>query len=316
MTYAIVPFTQQHIDSAVELFLKEYSQEKLHNPCLPSRATDERNWIRTKLQSKLSNPGVAVFDGNNLLAYMVTGEYFTSRGQQSAFVPEYGHSAVTEKKQYLYQIIYRALAQKWLNWHCHLHFIGHFAHDTLLQGTLYQLGFGLVVAERLRDCTLLDGFQEKSIKEVQDLSELIDLHMEHIRYYSESPIFISRSTDHSSALDDLKTHAQNRDVIFVYYDQSEPCAYLIVGESSNKGEGFLLQKTKTAQIKSAYAQSEYRGIGIGGALLKHAIQWAQQQGYERVFVEHETANIFGANFWSKHFTPYLNFSIRYIDNSL
>ncbi len=316
MTHTLVPFTQKYLDSAVELFLEGYAQEKLHNPYLPSRAMDERNWIRTMLQSKLTNPGIAIVEGNHLLAYMVTGEYFTSRGQQSAFVPEYGHSAIIERKQYLYQIIYRALAQEWLNQHCHLHLIGYFSHDTLLQETLYQLGFGSVVAERLRDCKLLNGYQEIPIKEVQNISELIDLHMEHIRYYSESPIFLSRSTDRSSALDDLSTHTQNGDVFFVYYDQSEPCAYLIVGESSNRGEGFLLQKTKTAQIKSAYARPEFRGKGIGEALLQHAIQWTQQQGYERIFVEHETANITGGKFWSKHFTPYLNFSMRYIDNSL
>jgi GNAT superfamily N-acetyltransferase len=140
--------------------------------------------------------------------------------------------------------------------------------------------------------------------------------MEHIRYYSKSPIFISRSTNPSSALNDLKTHAQDGDAFFAFYEQSEPCAYVIIGESSITGEGFLLQNTKTAQIKSAYARTEFRGKGIGQAMLQHAIQWAQQHGYARVFVEHETANVAGGNFWSRYFTPYLYFSMRYIDSTL
>ena len=91
---------------------------------------------------------------------------------------------------------------------------------------------------------------------------------------------------------------------------------MIVGESKIGGEGFLLQKTNTAQIKSAYARTEMRDKGIGKALLQRAIQWSQQQGYERIFVEHETANLAGSRFWSKYFHPYLYYSMRYIDNNL
>jgi GNAT superfamily N-acetyltransferase len=79
------------------------------------------------------------------------------------------------------------------------------------------------------------------------------------------------------------------------------------------GEGFLLQKTNTAQVKSMYARPGLRGKGIGLALLQKAIEWAQQNHYERLFVEHETANFYGGRFWSKYFTPYVYFSMRYID---
>jgi GNAT superfamily N-acetyltransferase len=82
------------------------------------------------------------------------------------------------------------------------------------------------------------------------------------------------------------------------------------------GEGFLLQQTNTAQIKSAYARPAIRGKGIGTALLQRAIQWSHQQGYERVFVEHETANVYGGNFWCKYFIPYVYVSMRYIDTTL
>ena len=54
----------------------------------------------------------------------------------------------------------------------------------------------------------------------------------------------------------------------------------------------------------------------GTALLNRAIQWAQAQGYARLFVEHETANFYGSHFWHKHFTPYLYFSMRYVDNTI
>jgi GNAT superfamily N-acetyltransferase len=117
-------------------------------------------------------------------------------------------------------------------------------------------------------------------------------------------------------LAELEAHAQQGDTFFVYDEQDEPCAYMIVGESTIDGEGFLLEQTNTAQIKSAYARPEVRGKGIGTALLQRAIAWSQQQGYARLFVEHETANIYGGNFWSSHFRPYLYASMRYIDTTL
>lgn len=316
MPYELIPFMQEHLQPAVELLIQAYREERSQSPCLPSRVMDEPAWIRSALQARLVNPGVAVVERGRLLAYMVTGGQFAWKGQQAAIVPEYGHAAIADGKQALYQTMYQSLAQEWVNQGCHLHLIGHFAHDTLLQETFYQLGFGALVAERLRDLSVVDIRQDRTVKEELDISKFVDLHSEHIHYYPHSPIFLSRSTDRQSALADLEAHVQNGDMFFVSYERDEPRAYLIVGKSTFGGEGFLLQDTNTAQIKSAYARTEIRGKGTGVALLQRAIQWSQQQGYERIFVEHETANLAGGKFWKKYFTPYLYFSMRYVDNQL
>lgn len=316
MLYSLVPFTHEYLQPAVALFIQDYCQERAQSPCLPSRAMDEPKWIQSALQSKLANPGVALVKQDRLLAYMVTGGQFAWKGQRAAIVPEYGHAAVADSKQALYQAMYQALAEEWVSRGCHLHLIGHFAHDALLQETLYQFGFGALVAERLRDGSAIDTGEKPSIKIEQEVGKLLDLHIEHIHYYPQSPIFLARSTDRQSALADLEAHRQDGDVFFVSYEQDKPRAYLIIGKSTIGGEGFLLQKTGTAQIKSAYVWPGIRGKGVGKALLHCAIQWSQQQGYERVFVEHETANLAGGNFWRKYFSPYLYFSMRYVDNGL
>jgi GNAT superfamily N-acetyltransferase len=277
---------------------------------------DEPAWMRNALQARLTNPGVAVVEQNQLLAYMVTGFQSPWKGQQSAFVPEYCHSAVVTKKREFYQRMYMHLAQEWVNNDIHIHTIGYFAHDRILQDTLYHLGFGAIVAERLRDFSVIHTRHDVTIVEERDASKLFDLDMEHNRYYPKAPIFISKNTEKHEVLADLEAHARQGDVFLAYYEKHEPCAYVIVGNSAIGGEGFLLQNTKTAQIKAAYARPEIRGKGIGKALLQCAVQWSQQQGYERVFVEHETANFHGGNFWRKHFTPYVYFSMRYIDNTI
>ncbi len=116
-----------------------------------------------------------------------------------------------------------------------------------------------------------------------------------------------------------KPRPRGGDVFLVGHDHGEPGAYVLVGESASEapeGEGVLLRGTHTAQIKSAYARPASRGKGIGKALLRAAVQWAQYQGYDRIPVEHETASYSGGRFWEKHLAPYLYFSLRCIDNSI
>ena len=231
-------------------------------------------------------------------------------------VLEYCHSSTATKKRELYQRMYMHLARGWVNHHIHLHIMRYFAHDTLLQETLYDLGFGAILTERLRDCSAVDERHDVPIRVEQDLRNLVTLQTEHNRYYPQAPIFIFKPTEEHDVLAELEAHARDGDVFFAYYEQDEPCAYMIVGTSALDGEGFLLQETNTAQIKSAYVRPEVRGKGIGAALLQRAIQWSQHQGYDRVFVEHETANISGGRFWSKYFDPFVYSSMRYIDTTL
>lgn len=313
MQYALVSLTDEYLEPAVELFINNYRQEQALSPFLPSCVVDEPDRIRRALQACLTNPGVAMVDQNRLLAYMVTGGQFSWKGQQTAMVPEYGHSAVLTNKQELYQRMYLQLAQEWANNHIHLHVIGYLAHDRAVQETMYQLGFGAILAERLRDLSVVVEHLPVVIDEEKDMRKLLALQIEHNRYYAQSSIFIVKSIQEDEVLADLETHVQQGDVYFVYSENREPCAYMIVGESTLDGEGFLLQKTNTAQVKSMYARPGVRAKGIGTALLQRAIAWAQQNQYERLFVEHETANFYGGRFWSKHFTPYVYFSMRYID---
>ena len=314
--YTLVPMTSEFLVPAAELFIGNYIREQEKSPLLPSRVMDEPDWIVAALEARLANPGVVVVQHGRLIAYMLTGARFPWKGQQAVFVPEYGHGAVEERKQELYQRMYMHLSQEWVDSHIHLQMIGHFAHDTVLRDTLYQLGFGAILAERLRDCSTPGHSHEVLIREEMDVSKLLLIQIEHNEYYSKAPIFILKPTNPDEVLEELEEHVRQGDTFIVYYEQDEPCAYMILGTSTIDGEGFLLQNTNTAQIKSAYAKPEMRGKGVGKALLQRAIEWSQARGYERIFVEHETANFSGSIFWHKHFTPYVYFSMRYIDNAL
>lgn len=314
--YDAVPFTQNHLESAVKLFVEGYSQERDSSPLLPSRVIDEPEWIHSSLKSLVTNPGVAVLHKGQLAAFMLTGFQFTFKGQKAGSVPEYCHASIPSDREELYQIMYMRLAGEWAESHIHLHLIGHFAHDTVLQALLYRLGFGAIVAEELRDFSEVHGVREVDIVEEAEVRRLLDIDIESSHYYRGAPIFVLKNTGRNEHLTTLESAARQGDTFFVYYEHNEPCAYLSVGESVTGEEGFLLRGTNTAQIKAAYARQHVRRKGIGKALLQCAIDWSKEHGYERLFVEHETANYFGGNFWSSYFTPYLYYSMRYIDNAI
>jgi len=314
--YNVVPFTRDYLEPAVDLFVNSYRKEQENNPLLPSRVINEPEWILNTLESLVTNPGVAVLNGNRVIAYMITGFLFPFKGQNAALVPEYCHGSVSMDRKELYHRMYMHLADKWAKNRRHIHIMTYFSHDSILQETLYQLGFGAFLAERVRGFSTVNGKNEAEITEEEDFRKLVDIQVEHMKDYPDSPIFISKESAIKTAIADLESHTKNGDAFFVYYEQNKPGAYFTVGDLKESGEGFLLQNTSTAQIKAAYVQPHLRGKGIGKALLQRAIEWSQDQSYERLFVEHETANYYGGNFWSKHFSPYLYFSLRYIDNTI
>ena len=279
--YDVEQFTQNHLESAVKLFVEGYRQERGSSPLLPSRVIDEPEWIHSTLKSLASNPGVAVLHEGQLVAFMLTGFLrFPFKGQKAVAVPEYCHSSILSDKEELYQIMYMHLADEWAKNHTHLHIVAHFAHDTILQASLYRLGFGAIVAEELRDFSEIHGVREVDIVEETDVGRLLDIQVEHSHYYRGAPIFVLNNTGRNENLSTLESAARQGDTFFVYYEQNEPCAYLRVCEFATGEEGFLLRGTNTAQIKSAYAQQHVRRTGIGKALLQRAIDWSKEHGYE------------------------------------
>ncbi len=319
MTYHIKDFSAEDIPSAVELFLQNYMREKEINTLMPDKIIMDPQLIIHSLKSQARNPGVAVFSNGTLVAYMLTGATFTFKNQKAAIIPEYGHSAIDENRRELYRLMYMKLSSRWIEQNIHLHIIGHFAHDGGLNDTLFQLGFGAILSENLRDFSPVKSDQDIIIKYENDPVKLLELAQEHRQFYPKAPIFIKKNTEPEAIISDLKNNLENGDKFLIYYENDIPAGYFSVGTSNNNSihsEGFLLQDTNTTQVKSAFIKPSFRGKGVGAALLNEVITWARNNGFDRLFVEYETANYYGGKFWAKHFSSYLYFSMRYIDNTI
>ena len=106
MKYQIKEFSKEYIDPAIELFLDNYKQEKEKNELLPGKIIKDPELIYNSLKSQVKNPGIALFSGNRLAGYMLTGAFFDFKGQKSAFVAEYCHAAIEKNKAELYKKMY------------------------------------------------------------------------------------------------------------------------------------------------------------------------------------------------------------------
>ncbi len=313
MALVILPMGEAHVPEAAELFRAAYQRERRCSPLLPLEPLGGVDALAAQLRQDVKNLGVAAVDGGRLIGYLCVSARFPFKGQSAALVREHGHAAASRLEPSLFPELYAALGEILIRQGVQLHIVAHLSSDGGLKETLFQLGFGAFLTERLRDLAPVEGAAEALIEPLDDPEELVALDIEHRRYYRQSPIFLTKDDSREAALARLREDRSSGRAVLVYRDHGKPSAYMSVGPCTGEQEGHLLLASNTAQVRSAYATPSVRGRGIGKALLQGCVDWARRGSYERLFVEHETANLAGSRFWARHFAPYLHFSMRYVE---
>jgi GNAT superfamily N-acetyltransferase len=304
------------------LFRGAYERARHTNPLLPALTPEHEARLRERVERAFARGGVAAWRGGSMVGYMVAGPPFDFRGLVAALVPEFGHAAAPGAGAAVYGPLYAASADRWVREGIQLHLVGHFTADATTSAALVDLGFGAVVAERLRGVGDLlpagagDAATVQHVDPRDPWHAFAPLAAEHAAYYRQSPLFLVKDDAPTTAQAELEEHRRAGDQLFVDRPGGEARAYLVVGRCRGTSEGRLLAGTRTAQIRAAYAAPSVRRRGIGRALLGRAVTWARDAGFDRVFVEHETANLDGGAFWRRHFAPFLVFSMRYVERTL
>lgn len=315
-------------DEAFALVRAGYERARRANAWLPALDPAHEGRLRERVERAVRYGGVAAMRDGALRGFMVAGPAFEFRGAHAALVPEFAFALADGDAPGLIGELYARVAEALVERGAALHLVAHLSMDAATTSALYQLGFGAVVCERLRgvsDVVVprgLRGVHHERLERVERLAShaplepLAALAARHAAYYRQSPVFVVKDDGHATALAELETHRDAGDALFLVVEAGEPQAYLIVGPCAGVTEGRLLEGTSTAQVRSAYTAPEARGRGMGTALLQHAVRWARDQGYERLLVEHESANLPAVAFWQRHFDAYLSVSMRSVDARL
>ncbi|MFP4001766.1 MAG: GNAT family N-acetyltransferase, partial [Thermoplasmata archaeon] len=134
-----------------------------------------------------------------------------------------------------------------------------------------------------------------------------DLDKKHNKFYPKAPLFWLPPNDHAD-------YNEIDGEIIAAFQKDEPVGYIHL--KKDDAETWLLTDERTCRIAGAYVDIHHRGRGIGKALLQKSVEWAEEKDLKRLYVEGESANIYGGNFWMKHFTPVVYTVRRCIDKRL
>ena len=299
------------LEAAVDLFAAAYAIERESTSSLPEHPLGGPDPLRAEVASVLRRGGVAAVDRGRLIGYMCAGFSFPFKGLRAGLCPVIGHAAEAGREDEVYPALYAAVGCIWAQRGDAIHVVEHLAHDRALERLLYALGFGMIVCERVCELSALEVSCRHEVVRA-DAASLAAIDAEHASYYRASPIFVHKETDPASIVADLREIEGAGCVFLACLHGGEPIGYCAGGPQSHP-EGLLLRNTNSAQLRTAYVRQPYRGTGVGRALLGAAVAHARDAGFDRIFVEHETANTSGSTFWARHFHPYVRFSMRYVD---
>jgi GNAT superfamily N-acetyltransferase len=96
---------------------------------------------------------------------------------------------------------------------------------------------------------------------------------------------------------------------FLAEDGGGPVAFLRAAAPGDD-VATLVKDSGTLSINSAFTRADRRGGGVAGALVGVAAAWAREQGYVRLGVDFESANVLASRFWTRWFIPVVAACVR------
>lgn len=299
-------FHEDLIPEAADLFVSSYEEQV---PLLPRKKSLYQDAV-TSLTNKLDRCGYAAFEGGDLVGYMMeTGRWDKFMGKRTAFtLGLYSHSSVEKNRDRIYQELYTGLSRRWVKEGYHAHVMSIWASQDELLFTLFRLGFGMTHFEMIRDLSY-PGTKETDItvRRLNSTLPIKDLERDHNQHYPRAPLFWIPQDEYSFREDFegclLGAYLGDRLVAYMHLKKNET-------------ETPILASEYICRVASAYTDPGYRGKGVGTLLLREAVTWAREEGSERLYVEGESANVQGGNFWFKYFTPLVYTLRRCVDERI
>lgn len=306
-------FTASDIQDAALVFAQAHHEARRILPLIPARP-DLAETVATRLSEICDHVGFVAIDGNTLVGYMIessTSDQFM--GAPTGFCIElYPCASLSQSRGRIYQKLYKAMSRAWIERGFHSHQVSYFATDAELISTFFRLSFGMTHFQLFRDLSLPEGeVPEVEIRYLESEQAIEGIAAEHDAFYPNPPLcwiphdyFASSDAQESRTRDRVK---DSEEEIIAAYVEKHLVAYFTLRRGRAESEVFV--HPGNGQISGAYGRPEYRGRGLGKALLAETVRWAKRNKLERLYVEGESANTAGGNLWWKHFRP-AEYSVR------
>jgi GNAT superfamily N-acetyltransferase len=315
----IVELEQGHVAEAARLHVATYRHALEANALLPRELLNPAPVESLLRRAIAAGPAVAAVRYGELAGYMAGFAVPRLRGVGvGTHLPEWAHGAREDGRAETYEALYAAISARWAETGHLSHFVSVLAGDPELEESLIWLGFGLCVAEAIRDLRPVPArlpvgvtVRQAAITDLEALGPLADAHE---AYYPAAPTFLFRGGDDARAKMEvwLRTPAES-----VWVAESEGRLVSFIYMRPPHGDVCrALREPGTIAIGGAFTVPEARGRGAASALLAAIVEWARRAGFERIAVDFETANPLARRFWLRHFSPICLTFERHLDDRL
>ncbi len=308
MAIAVVPLSVDHAEPAALLVRERLAALRRVTPELSESCGSSEALTARIARLADRGPGAAAFDGKRLVGFLGAMPIGRYAGRPSMLSPEWGNGATPdatpEEARRIYESLYTEAAQEWTARGAETHLLCLLANDATAFETFSWLGFGRVVCDAVRSLAPIQGPRATcdvrraaagDAPLVLDLDRCLHAHTE------SSPVFLPQGEPEGVDWWAAKI-ADPATAIWIAEVSTGPVGYLIHGPASDDACDLIVDSL-TSSITGAYVVPEARRGGAATALLARAVDWAREQGYARLAVDFETANVAGARFWLSHFRP-------------
>lgn len=316
----IAALRQSHIESCSHLFINKFKAFRETFPELPDLMT-KQDVIKGKMDHLLEiGGGLVALQGDTPIGYLmwVEVENFRNTDRKTAYLPEYAHGVLEPDGINIYQHLYRTAADQWFQDGCQAQAVTLLANDPYLHDFWFWNGFGMTVVDAIRKVEPLPAKESAALEirkaDLEDVANLVQIEIQHAQYYSQAPTLMI-APNPSDATEFAEILQNERNTVWLAFDQGQLVGYLRI-EGISQGASSLVRVETNPAITGLYALPQYRGRGIGSALLQTAMQELANQGYQTCSVDFESINPDASNFWLRYFKPFCYSLIRVPEYSL
>jgi GNAT superfamily N-acetyltransferase len=317
MTLQIAPLAQAHLEDAAALVSQRYRALCAEAPALPAQFAKQDVILAKLAELTTTAPGVVALRNGKLVGFLAAMLLPSFRGRRGVYCPEWANGAHLEDANAIYQELYRAIAGDWVRNGYLLHGLTLFANDRQGLAAWHWQGFGMIVADAIRDLAPVAGadvaveFRQVS---AADMANLRPLHLGLRRHLASAPIFLPLQEKWDQAREQAWLEEAGATNWLARVD-GQPAAWMRA-QIGDDGAGELVRDAATVAITGAYTVPAIRSSGVATALLQTVIDYAEDNGATRLSVDYETQNIDGARFWLRHFQPVSFSLLRQVDERI
>ena len=332
MGLSVITFNRErHLEAAASLLAERHRRDREREPLFPA-AFEDAAACRTQIEHAFETAGwhgVVAEEAGGVVGFMVMmpqniapthmlASFFPPRG---ASIPYAAHATKSGLEYDGYRAMYAALAEQFVAEGYFDHALAIPAADVESREAWASLGFGRTLVCAVRDVAPtakapasveLHQASAEDAEIIYALSEELTLH------HARAPIFNPYIRESDTAAHDFQKNLLNEPAAnahWIAYDDGRA-----VGMNTFMQPFFLAPPTvpeKTIYLFQGIVTQDARFGGVGTAILSKGVEWAREQGYERIALHFASANLQGAKFWqSSGFRPIEHSMRRRVDERI